>query len=652
MDKGKSTCANGQCGPAQTKCGPDKLCPVTPSGGFGCENTIIRNWCARKQQGPCDDEQALKQLEVVRDPFSLAATEPKYPDGKAQWSMGCKFQRSSEMKDINTAVVMLFPGATNWCVGFEVMTRTHERLATEAKVKEDVMVNLFNHNNNAYLQQKNYACIRNYITDVNYDTAMEAETFAEELEAGNENPTDRLRPFSVQWEVDQAQNLVSWRPVSAAMTIDCCGDSRDIDGYFETVRVPLDTFLTENFGIAYSRMDDPHEPTQDYDPGAAGLGDFIPSGDVSIFKRFTGSWSYNHRLNARAIVKAGLGVTTPTYETEAYEDGTDLGKWTHELENRIARRQEQTMAQRNGHSAYRAGNAIPFMKFLQHMSRDDWKWLRDNPSYSIQKCQNMGRYTFQLNHVKEENKFINYKTVSRFITEPKWHGYMTMNSPPLLGCIYGPCALSAIYGLENGRLEMPPTKDDPPRNDVPLFGYHDFNCEIEYHEHAWWRKGVNPERMDTMDTTCETQSEKKPRYTYLGPDMVVSAAPHDNSRLITLGTDKNPTNRKTVISKDQRMTDFQTGKTNHYEETFMAESMDVIIVVIRSKTANNRFVVRSCYNQEYLVSDASPYKNFLTKGYSLEKGIQAVKEERKRFHKQPYHYMTASGEKQVFYDEV
>lgn len=706
-NKKKATCTTGCVADDATqraKCSsnaPD-ACPTVPKGGFGCEDTQIRQWCGRSQKGPCDNEEARRQLEVTRDPFSLATTEPKYPDGKAQWSMGIKLQKSTEIRDIHTAVVILFPGATNWMVAHEIGKREYtvnlpekDSVAfDEAWVPdqwlEDVPICLANHCSNDYMRKHNYQTFRNRLNLGKYDTESGAPASGaygriRDAALGEAIPPDEpalqideplnqtaVAPgYSVVWDQSEKQAFSAWRPVSIGMTIDCCGDSEHIDGYFESARVPVDTLLNELFGVAYCRHDDPDKPM---------VVDGAPDEQTDNLNRNTGGTRETMRKEVETWIAENPALVgfrnRPGNDVTAEEQAERTRLLQEKITDQLLYNYETESP-----GTYRAANCAPFMNFFALMAKDNWRWLRENPSHSIQKCEGMGRYTFQLNHVKEENRFLPFRKIEKYIHVPNLTGLPTAYYPPWKQAplyisdpdveadpdndieeappaeeraFWG--AFCANHGLGAHSYPLQYILDDAEFEETyglreTVWGHTDFRSQAEQHLAASYQGRVD---LNPSTAVCQRglKEDRIEHTSFVMHSTLYSAAPGE----MTLHNQKGILGGDPATNRPRRVPivrhDGHTAQFNPFEDNLISESMDAIVVVLRSFNGNNQFVIRTCCNQEFLVSDRSNYRNFQTKAYALEEGVQAVKEERKRFHKQAYHYMTASGEKSVFYDEV
>ena len=161
-----------------------------------------------------------KTIATLYNPFSIKNTTPKWPDGLANFSLGLKMQYASEIYGKELTLV-LFPGCTNWCLGYtsnEVDDNPNAPINT-------VIVNL-NHGDDRGIKivQK-----RGVDTD-NVTFAPVVQTYS------------------------------SWRGVSYAMKIKCCNTDEQNDGWFEAVRIPKNMFL-ERTGLAlFMNATPPNQP--------------------------------------------------------------------------------------------------------------------------------------------------------------------------------------------------------------------------------------------------------------------------------------------------------------------------------------------------------------------------------------------------------
>lgn len=144
---------------------------------------------------------AGKQMATLYNPFSLKNNQPKWPDGKAQYSIGRKHQHAAEITD-NNFVVVLFPGLTNWCIAAKHDGTTATLLA-------------------------------------NHGSTLSVK-YAHGVDTG-----------SHWWNVGSgiADHFETWRPVSYAMVIKNINNDEWNEGWFEAIRTPRNVFM-ETFGLS------------------------------------------------------------------------------------------------------------------------------------------------------------------------------------------------------------------------------------------------------------------------------------------------------------------------------------------------------------------------------------------------------------------
>lgn len=142
-----------------------------------------------------------KVLSTLYNPFSIRNNQPKWPDGLANHSIGRKQQFASEFYG-REAIVVLFPGCTNWCLAYAM---------NEGQTGNQPI--LANHGDDRTFT----------VTHTYHDT----------------------KQFSWSFTSDKYS---AWRGVSYALKIRCCNNDEHNDGWFEAVRTSRNTFLSD-FGV-------------------------------------------------------------------------------------------------------------------------------------------------------------------------------------------------------------------------------------------------------------------------------------------------------------------------------------------------------------------------------------------------------------------
>lgn len=145
---------------------------------------------------------AFDELQVYRDPFSTATTNPKIPDGKATHSCGLRLQAVREWVNGNsgntTMEFLLFPGISNGLSAWSVGTGVYPDDATDSN------------NSMAYT---------NHAPLVAFDNGTEGGALSV------------VQPFQGR--------IVKWRMVSQAARFTLINNSDENDGWWEAVRVQL-----------------------------------------------------------------------------------------------------------------------------------------------------------------------------------------------------------------------------------------------------------------------------------------------------------------------------------------------------------------------------------------------------------------------------
>lgn len=183
------------------------------------------------------DHNALgnKQLATLYNPFSHKNHQPKWPDGKCQFSIGRKHQAASEVA-VSDCVVALFPGAINWCL---VLNKDGDNYNVEANHTSSLSIH--------YL-------MRNLATTLAY-----------------------------QWYIPDESHFSAWRPVSYAMTIRNINNDENNDGWFEAIRTPRNAFLAE---MGLTAPSDNQDTTPIFHPGS-----ILPSTNLCNKWMLTNRWT-------------------------------------------------------------------------------------------------------------------------------------------------------------------------------------------------------------------------------------------------------------------------------------------------------------------------------------------------------------------------
>ncbi len=157
----------------------------------------------------CAESQAKKNLAVVCNPWYPTET-PKYPDGKAQWSIGRKFRFTSEIRSnpSGEVLLMLFPGVNNYCCA--IRSQTSMEGATQ------------------------YQLLANHVAETGI-------TFKVTQTVNGDTRRYVLSPEDKSFE--------SWRPVSLGLRLKCLNTDEEDGGWWESIRTTSDKVF-RGFGIA------------------------------------------------------------------------------------------------------------------------------------------------------------------------------------------------------------------------------------------------------------------------------------------------------------------------------------------------------------------------------------------------------------------
>lgn len=160
-----------------------------------------------------------RHMATLWNPFSYKNTEPKYPDGLAQYSIGKKYVNITRISG-QEIVVVLYPGALGWCV--------------------------------IYSGQQQDDTKPTQLHAANYHGAGRSSTRYEHQSAWDGKDGD-----AKFWTITK-KKYAAWRPVSVAFkvkstdgNVGACGKN---DGWWEAVRVS-DAVDNEHFGLVLNDSD-------------------------------------------------------------------------------------------------------------------------------------------------------------------------------------------------------------------------------------------------------------------------------------------------------------------------------------------------------------------------------------------------------------
>lgn len=191
-----------------------------------------------KDLSTCKDEVAKKQLEMIMDPFIATTVQPKYPDGKAQWSIGVKYQQATEVRS-HQFYIVLFTGVNNWLVAFDHIEVTN---TADNEIHKFPRI-LANHN------------------------AKARDHSIEFLDERHPNPAVAGEPKEWLWATERNDNTdirerhrclyTAWRPVFCGLRIQPCGNKEEEVGTFDCYRNQVEGAL-QSMGVAKEPRYDQH----------------------------------------------------------------------------------------------------------------------------------------------------------------------------------------------------------------------------------------------------------------------------------------------------------------------------------------------------------------------------------------------------------
>lgn len=174
----------------------------------------------------CLEKYAKNNLAVVCNPW-FETEFPKYPDGKAQWSIGRKFRFAEEIRSTTegTFLIALFAGVNNWALAIQ-----------PGKPKEET-----------------YKLLSNHVTEggIQFDS-----TYIEAPEGSMEDNTRMtLIPTDKSYE--------SWRPVSVGLRLKCLNTDEEDGGWWEAIRTSRDkVFRDMGFMFRYPNVTSNTHPSK------------------------------------------------------------------------------------------------------------------------------------------------------------------------------------------------------------------------------------------------------------------------------------------------------------------------------------------------------------------------------------------------------
>lgn len=206
-------------------------------------------------------------MRSLENPFDTMNGQPKYPDGKAGYSIGRRHQHSSEVT-LDDYMIVLFPGSINWCL---VLKPT----PGYADPNE--------HFNQIWA---------NHSTNISFNYAFSIKgggTYADPgaVPAMPDNSTTARN--SVQWEVG-VDGFVKWRPVAYAMHTQLLNTTDRNEGWYEAVRVDKNS-LIKRWGVLGGTGSPLGNGNYVHGTPHFHMGGCVPSYDLARLMYTTKDWS-------------------------------------------------------------------------------------------------------------------------------------------------------------------------------------------------------------------------------------------------------------------------------------------------------------------------------------------------------------------------
>lgn len=148
-----------------------------------------------------------RRMEIVKNPFSMAVSNPKYPDTRANYSAGQRLQVSGEIQQADGPVIycVLYPG-----VGGGL---------TFVRPNSENQEGNFSMNNYKFFHHMNHI-----------QPVVESQTFK-----GGEDGIATYTSLTVKED-----SIDKWRMVSQGLRLSLVNNTEENDGWFEYIRVPVD----------------------------------------------------------------------------------------------------------------------------------------------------------------------------------------------------------------------------------------------------------------------------------------------------------------------------------------------------------------------------------------------------------------------------
>ncbi len=458
--------------------------------------------------GRCENEVAETQLKLIEDPFIASTVQPKYPDGKAQWSIGVKYQKATEIRS-HKFFVVLFPGVNNWCMCFDYVKNYESGIELPALYCRM----LANHHSEN----------RPHAVSYNVNTAVVNSEDGSIANNGDTMP----RTWHWTWSPTTETPYNSWRPVYCAMRIQNVANKETDNGMFQCFRTTRDGAM-EMFGYA------------------------------------------------------------------------------RELNKNIPKKKKND-------TTFINGNLTPMGNYFQPLI-DGIREYEAQPSYSYNNFASFTHYTFQLNHMREENHFLKLRDAS----------------------------MSASQSMK--RFYRWPTQTLGPEYPVPDFSKKDVDTEF------YLTKRLKSHLKNYQITTHPKEEANQTDFNHFihaVEDLEDELEAPEKALEETTAMNNTFYGVKDFGARADEIKWEEVRREG--VDQFMSDAFDVIVVLVEGDE-NDRFVVHSSYAQEYLVNDNAQLASFQTPAYNISSKLQKYQEKRKLYHKIPYHYQTNNGKQGIFKD--
>lgn len=348
----------------------------TASGACGYEPPV------KKRRDECKENVLRDMLAVVCNPWEQVDS-PKFPDGKANFSVGKRHLNAEEVKfpdeetfpgetdddaNMETVVVALFAGINNHCVVFKSFNDVDEVSVQTGPTSDRSVAGQI-------LTDMGNLILSNHIakTGVPFSTRFPGLTPGEDIKNDNTfkdtyDIRGKLNPFHMRLALLEPENrsYSHWRPVSVGMRIKSLANETDDGGWWEAIRSSRnlitdrssDVFIHTGatFGVAMQT----HNKAEEIDDN------FIPIREDAV--------------------AAGIRPFAVTKQAKKVANG----------------------------------NILPQPEFTRrnaYESTSDWG---SDPSYCQGKISDLECMEFQLNCIRKDNDFLPVDTVQIFDGVPTW----------------------------------------------------------------------------------------------------------------------------------------------------------------------------------------------------------------------------------------